>query len=299
MKKPVVGVVGLGNMGGGIARTLLRANVPLTVWDVDEDARLEFIDNADVQICPPGQMAKQCKLMLFVVPGSQEIRACLNGKNGVLAQARSNLVLCDLTTSDPKVTLKLAKRAATKDVFYLDAGMSGGASGAEAGKLTLMVGGDVRAYKRATSFFEIIAAKIFYLGESGAGHTMKLVHNMVCHSIFLATAEGARMAEKAGITLKDAIDVFNAGNARSYISEARFPNHILSETWDAKSRIHNLHKDVGMAVDISQNLGHSSAIGEQTARFLDAAINLGMSETDFSRLYQNYDRISKSAVEGE
>lgn len=86
------------------------------------------------------------------------------------------------------------------------------------------------------------------------------------------------------------------GNARSYISEARFPNHILSETWDAKSRIHNLDKDVGMAVDLSESLGQSSALGCQTSQFLNSAIDLGMSEHDFSLLYRDYDHISQHAA---
>ncbi|NQW01330.1 MAG: NAD(P)-dependent oxidoreductase [Rhodospirillales bacterium] len=297
MKKPVVGVIGLGQMGGGIARCLRRADIPIAVWDVNDLARAGFAGLDGAVVSPPEQMAKTCRLVLFVVPGSAEIRSCLNGRQGLLANAHGKLVLCDLTTSDPKITRKLARRAAARGLSYLDAGMSGGAAAAAAGTLTLMLGGDRQAYRRMSRYFDIIAGTVFYLGESGAGHTMKLAHNMVCHSIFVATGEGARLAEKAGINLADAIDVFNAGNARSYVSEARFPNHIISETWDARSRIHNLNKDVAMAVTLSDELGVRAAVGRQTSRFLGAAVNRGMAELDFSLLYRDFDAIAKAAAD--
>jgi len=84
---------------------------------------------------------------------------------------------------------------------------------------------------------------------------MKIVHNLITHTNFLACSEAGRLAEAAGIELADMIKVFNKGNARSFISERRFPDHIMSETWDGRSRIYNLHKDVSMAVSLSKDVG--------------------------------------------
>jgi len=292
MKGRKVGVIGLGNMGGGNARCLQQAGVSVAVWDIDETTRNSLVEIDGIIAAAPGEMARDCEAIFFVVPGSEEIRTCLNGSKGILANARKRLVVCDLTTSDPVVTKKLAKRAASKGVDYLDAGMSGGATGADAGTLTLMMGGRKQAFKRLSKYFEIIAKNIFYLGDSGSGHTMKLVHNMVCHSIFLATSEGARLAEKSGIKLADAVAVMNAGNARSFISERRFPDHIISNTWDARSFVYNLHKDLEMAVALSQKSGQEPKIGQQTLAFLSAAVALDMSDLDFSNLYKHFDKIT-------
>jgi len=229
MKKKKIGVIGLGNMGRGIVRNYIKAGIPLAVWDISETALKPFRGRPGVEVAPPGEMAVMCSLLLFVVPGSAEIEAAMKGKDGVLAHGQKGLVVYDLTTSDPAWTRKIARMAARRGIFYLDAGMSGGAAGAEAGTITLMIGGDERTYQRTRKYLRPFTGKLFFLGKSGTGHTLKLIHNMVCHTNFLAACEGGRMAERAGIRLKDMIDVFNVSNARSYISQVRFPKHILSK----------------------------------------------------------------------
>ena len=286
-----VGVVGLGNMGGGIARNFRKAGVPLMAWDVAPAARTAFHKAAGIEIAPPGEMAATCYTIFFVVPGTPEIASYFDGKDGVLARAAEGLVIYDLTTSDPVATKELAARATKHGIAYLDAGMSGGATGADAGTLTLMIGGDKAAFERTSALLDSIADRTFYLGASGAGHTMKLIHNMVCHTVFLSTCEGGRMAEAAGIDLADMIAVFNASNARSYASEVRFPEHILSGKWDARSRVYNLRKDLSMAVGLAGELGTKTPLGTVTRNFLEVAIAQGMTDTDYSRLYERFEEI--------
>jgi len=286
-----VGVVGLGNMGGGIARNFHKSGAPLVVWDVASTARRAFEGQAGVTIALPGDMAATCSVMIFVVPATPEIASHFEGDHGVLARAAEELVVYDFTTSDPRATRELAARAAARSIAYLDAGMSGGAAGADSGTLTLMIGGDKAAFERTRDLLSPIASRIFHLGGSGAGHTLKLIHNMVLHTIFLATCEGGRMAEAAGITLADMIDVFNVSNARSFISEVRFPRHILSGKWDGRSRVYNLRKDVSMAVELAGALDSHVPLGALTRDFLDEAIAQGMTDTDFTRLYERFDEI--------
>ena len=121
---------------------------------------------------------------------------------------------------------------------------------------------------------------------------MKVVHNLITHTNFLACSAAGRLAEAAGIDLADMIKVFNAGNARSFISERRFPDHILPETWDGRSRIFNLHKDVGMAVALAEELGSPMRIGHQTLAWIQAAVDAGMEDEDFTRLYPALDTLA-------
>jgi len=291
--KQKVGVIGLGNMGYGIACNLINAGFPVTVWDIRPEALKPFEKKRGVEILTPPDMAATASVIFFVVPASPEINELLKGKTGMQANAHKRLVLYDLTTSDPTYTKKLARRTAKKGIAYLDAGMSGGSAGAVAGTLSLMVGGDQAAFKRTRKFLDPFTDKVFYLGESGAGHTMKLIHNMVVHTIFLATCEGGKMAERAGIKLEDMIDVFNVSNARSYISDFRFPKHILSKKWNGASRVYNLHKDLGMAVDLSRKLKSKISLGEDTFAFLGKAMDRGMQDQDFTLLYRDFEKIVK------
>ena len=287
--KKTVGVIGLGNMGGGIARNLAKAGHTVHAWDIAIGSRNKLKRVAIMT--EPSEMAAKCSVIFLVVPGSKEIDQMLSGRNGMLAKAKRGLVLYDFTTSDPTYTKKLAAKAKRKDVAYLDAGMTGGAAGADTGTLRLMLGGDKRAFNRTKPVLEAFTTQLFHLGPRGAGHTMKLIFNLVVHTNFLVVCEAGLMAEKAGIPLADMIDVINAGNARNFASERRFPDHILSGKWDARSRIYNLNKDVGMAVDLAKKMGLPVAIGGSTSKYLKKAIKAGLSETDFSRLYQELGRL--------
>ena len=288
------GVIGLGNMGGGVARNLAAAGYETGVWDVSKEAIMKFRNIENTYVLSPGEMAAQGATLFYVVPATREIEETLEGEQGVLAQAAEGTVVFDLTTSFPEDTKRVVELADKHGVKYLDAAMSGGATGADSGSLTLMIGGDKNVYESSRPMLNAIAKSIFYLGESGAGHAMKLIHNMVVHTIFLTNCEAGIMAEAAGISLADMVEVFNNSNARSYSSEFRFPKHILSEKWDARSRGYNLNKDLGMAVKMAESMNIDARYAKETLQFLNRAIDNGMAEKDYSLLYPEFDKIRNS-----
>mgnify|MGYP002336127501 CR=1 FL=1 len=286
-----VGVIGLGNIGRGVALSLARGgHVQALVWDQAERARQAFESVANATVATPAEMAAKADVIFFVVPTTKQILENLRGRDGILAHARKSLVVYDMTTSDPEDTRAAAKEAAKRGVIYLDAGTSGGPYKADTGKLLTMVGGDRAAFERSRHALNDICEHVFFVGPSGAGHTLKLLHNIVCHATTLATAEAGHMAERAGITLKDMIDVFNVSNARSYASEFRFPKHIISKTWDGRSRIFNLHKDIKMGVALGKKLGADTTFSRATLRILGLAMAHGMSEDDHTLLYRDFDK---------
>jgi len=288
-----LGVVGLGRMGGPLALRLVQSKLPLMVWDTVPACRKPFENKNNIRVMSPGEMARECSVLFFVVPSSKEITDCLKGKDGVLQNARKGLVICDLTTSDPAETRKIARRAARRGIHYVDAGMSGGPAGILAGNLTLMVGGDAKVIPRIRRYLALFAQHIFHLGPPGSGHAMKLINNMVLHTIFLATCEGARLAERLGMRVADMIKVFNVSTAYSYASRHRFPNNILNGSWNAQARIYNPWKDVGLAVRLARQCGADVELAERTFAFLEKAVARGMVEQDYSLLYRDFEKIRK------
>jgi 3-hydroxyisobutyrate dehydrogenase len=278
-------------MGRGIAANLDRAGVLRAAFDIAPQAFDRAGLSADVACAPPAEVGRLCDTVLFVLPASPEIESCLTGPSGLLSTTREGQVLVDLTTSYPADTIRLARMAAEAGRAYVDCGMTGGAAGADAGTLTLMAGGDVDAVERVRPALEKIASKIFHVGPSGAGHTLKLIHNMVLHTVFLATCEGCRAAERAGLDLAKVIEVFNAGNARSFITETRFPRHILSGTFDGRSTVSNLAKDLRMATRFVRETGAPARFGPLTSALLDEAVSAGMTGDDFTLLYRRLDEL--------
>jgi 3-hydroxyisobutyrate dehydrogenase len=289
-----IGVIGLGQMGRGIAHTLDRSGLLRAAWDEAAPPRHDLNASATVEILSPAKIGAICDIVLFAVPGSAEIETCLTGAQGLFTVERQGQILIDLTTSHPAETRRLAGLAASHRRHYIDAGMSGGAKGADEGRLTLMVGADDEVFERAKPVLTRISSRLFHIGPVGAGHTMKLVHNMICHTVFLATAEGCRLAERAGLELGTVVEVLNAGNARSFITESRFPNHILSGTWDGRSRVSNLEKDLRMAVDLAAQCGAPTAYGTLSASLLTHAVMAGLADRDFTTLYRELDGLLAS-----
>ena len=290
-KSTTIGVIGLGRMGGPLARRLMRSKLPLMVWDSVAASRQLFENRKNVCVATPAAMAHACSVVFFVVPSSKEITVCLKGADGMLVNARKGLVLCDLTTSDPVDTRRLAKQAATRAIHYLDAGMSGGPAGITDGSLALMVGGDAKVLKRIQPVLDAFAKNVFHLGASGSGHAMKLINNMVLHTTFLATCEGARLTERMGMRVADMIKVFNVSTAYSYASHHRFPNNILNGAWNAQARVYNPWKDVGIAVKLARKSGANVELADRTYAFLQQAVDMGMAEQDLSLLYRDFEKI--------
>ncbi len=280
-----VAVIGLGQMGRGIARNLDSAGRLAAAWDCNPEAAERAGLSPAVALCEPAALGG-AKAVLLVVPGSAEIRAVL-GDGGLLRAPHAGQVVVDLTTSDPKATREIAAQAKAAGRAYLDCGMTGGARAADAGTITLMVGGDGAVLEASRPILLAFAGKVFHVGDSGAGHAMKLVHNMICHTIFLVTSEGCRLAERLGIPLETAIAVINAGNARSFVSEQRFPNHIIPGTFDGRSRTANLAKDLAMAAELTRQEGPAGPYSALAALLLERAMQQGLGEEDFTRLYEH------------
>ena len=120
---------------------------------------------------------------------------------------------------------------------------------------------------------------------------MKLLHNVVCHATFFATTEALRLGERAGLQLADMVEVLNNSNARSYVTESRYPKHILSKKWDGRSRIFNMHKDIRMGVELGHRMGGGTEFSEATLRYLDKAVRRGMAEDDYTLIYRDFEEI--------
>lgn len=278
-----VAVIGLGQMGSGIARCLDKAGALHAAHDSKSDQRQVVGLSAGVS-----GAIEEADVLIFVTPSTAEVADVL----GAMA-LRAGQVVVDLTTSHPDASTALAAKVAEQGVAYVDAAMTGGAAGADAGTLTLMMGGEEDVIARLAPTLDLISKQRFYLGPVGAGHAMKLVHNLILHSAFMATCEGLTLAKKAGLDVDRAVEVLNAGNARSFVTEVRFPRDILGGVMNGRSRIANLEKDLGLAREFAAAQGGPSVYTDLTHDLLNRAVLNGEAETDFSYLFPMIEGLAK------
>ena len=288
--KPSVSVIGIGQMGLGIANNIQNAGYLNSIFEINTSLLNQLENDNDVIVNNPKLGLISSNILIFVVPSTQQIRDFLFSADWI-DNIEENTIIIDLTTSNPDETKKLSKELSKRKINYIDCGMTGGAQGAEKGTLTLMMGGKENIIKSVTPVLESFTNRLIHVGIVGSGHALKLIHNMVTHTIFLATVEGVIGAKKLGIDPEVVIDVFNSGNARSFISESRFPNHILSEKWDARSRVSNLFKDLSMATNLLNDNEIGCPYGELTTDILKNAVSEGLADVDFSLLYKEYEKL--------
>ena len=279
-KNSNIGFVGLGNMGKPIFDNLNKEFS--NVFCFDKDTSKLKINKFSSSL---NEIFEKCKIIIFCIESNEQIIDII--KENVI---KKNTIIIDLTSSLPELTKQISSYLKIFESHYIDAGMSGGALGASNGTLTLMLGGSKIICKKIDFILKTFAKNIFYLGKSGNGHLMKLLHNSVCHSIFLINCEILNIAKSYGIADTDVIDVFNKSNARSYISESRFPNNILNGKFNGKSSIKNLKKDLKMINLILKNSKSKKRYTELSNEIL-SKIDDKLNMEDFTNIYKMWDKI--------
>ena len=279
-KNSNIGFVGLGNMGKPIFDNLNKEFS--NIFCFDKDTSKLKINKFSSSL---NEIFEKCKIIIFCIESNEQIIDIIK-ENAI----KKNTIIIDLTSSLPELTKQISSYLKIFESHYIDAGMSGGALGASNGTLTLMLGGSKTICKKIDFILKTFAKNIFYLGKSGNGHLMKLLHNSVCHSIFLINCEILNIAKSYGITDTDVIDVFNKSNARSYISENRFPNNILNGKFNGKSTIKNLKKDLKMMNSILKNSKSKKKYTELSNEIL-SKIDDKLNMEDFTNIYKMWDKI--------
>jgi len=247
-----IGFIGLGNMGGRIAGRIVAAGHPVLGYDRD-DTRA-----AAAGARPAGSVAEVVAgsdIVLLSLPDSPAVEAVVLGPYGILAHGRDGQVVVDLSTSAPASTIRLHRALAERGVTYVDAGISGGAAGAEKGTLTVMAGGPAAVIERLGWLFDLFTAKVATMGGSGAGHTAKLLNNFLNAVSLAATAEVMVAGRKAGLDLATLLDVINSGSGVTYASLNRFPHVIEGDYLEGGLTSALMMKDVVLYVDLIRELG--------------------------------------------
>lgn len=247
-----IGFIGLGNMGGRMTRRLVDAGRPVLGFDPAPGA-------AEAAGAAPAatvaEVASTSDLIFFSLPDSKVVEKVATGDDGVLALARPGATIVDLSTSAPASTRSLHGLAAARDVRYLDAGISGGAAAAEAGTLTLMVGGDASALDEVRPALASFASNVFHVGPTGAGHTTKLLNNFLNAIALSATAEVMVAAKKAGLDLATVLEVFNKSSGVNFATLNRFPKIITGDYLKGGLSNTLMMKDVMLYTELIAELG--------------------------------------------
>jgi 3-hydroxyisobutyrate dehydrogenase-like beta-hydroxyacid dehydrogenase len=283
-----VGLIGLGNMGSGMAGNLLKAGYPLVVYDLRPDAVRDFAARGARAATSVAEVARSADVTLTSLPGPPEVEAVATDPGGLLEAMRPGAVWIDTSTSRPMLIRRLEPRFRARGVHVLDAPVSGGPAGAATRNLAVMVGGDRAVYDRAKPVLDAIGDKVFYAGTIGAGSVCKLVHNMVGHSVRQAIAEALTLGVKAGVEAESVWECIRRGalGRMVYLHEG-LPKTVFRGAYDPPMFALSLaRKDIGLATELAREFDVPMPMTNLAEQIAIEAMNRGWGGLDNNVMFR-------------
>jgi 3-hydroxyisobutyrate dehydrogenase len=254
--KARIGFVGIGNMGWPMAANVARAGFPLTVFDADRAHAPRFAAEFGAKAAPSlAELGRAADIVVTMLPTGAIVRAALlEDENGALASAlATGAIVIDMSSSEPVGTQQLGAVLAKRGVTLIDAPVSGGVPRAEAGTLTLMIGGeDEAAIARSLPVLEAMGKQLFRTGPLGSGHAMKALNNYVAAAAFIASTEALRVGRRFGLSPETMMDIMNVSTGRNFNSEMTMKQHVISGKYATGFQLGLMAKDVKIAADLAE-----------------------------------------------
>jgi 3-hydroxyisobutyrate dehydrogenase-like beta-hydroxyacid dehydrogenase len=278
-----LGVLGLGEMGGGFVDRLLLAKHSVVGWNRTASKAAPFLAKGMRWADSPRALAEQSDIVLTMLTNDRALDTVMDGPDGVLSAIRGK-VLVEMSTVSASHVKALAERTTAAGGDLLDAPVLGSQVSLVQGKLVIMVGGDPRVLERVRPYLEAIGPKVFHVGEVGQAKVMKLAVNLSLATQILALSEGLLLAVKSGIPRDVALDIMLGGASASPMLQYRAPL-IKAQPEKAWFDCTMMQKDVALALALGRELGVPLPTTDISNTWLTAARGQGLAHHDFSILY--------------
>lgn len=283
MNPKKIGFIGLGAMGKPMAHNLLKAGFQLTVHSRSRGPVDELARAGATPASSPAQVAEKTEAVITILPDSPEVEQVVFGESGLLQSLQRGSLFIDMSTIAPAVTRKICSAFQEKNVVALDAPVSGGDIGAQAGTLSIMVGGAKQAFDLALPLFEAMGKNIIYIGEAGAGQVAKACNQTVVVQTIQAVAEALTLARKCGVDAARVREALLGGFAQSRILEVH-GKRILERNFEPGFRTELQRKDINIVLQTAREMAVSMPGTALVMENLNALMAQGHGKDDHSAL---------------
>jgi 3-hydroxyisobutyrate dehydrogenase len=282
---PTVAILGVGTMGTGMAHRLLARGANVTVYARRPEKREEFEKAGAKAAETPAKAVENAGIIISIVSDDTASREIWLGASGALHALAPGSVSVESSTVSPELIMELGKRFTEAGREFLDAPVTGSKPQAAAGELTFLVGGEASSLKKAEPVLTQLGSKIKHMGPLGSGARMKLINNMLCAVQAAGLAEALTLAEKSGLLIDSVLDVLTNGAPGSPMVKT-LSKRMVSRDYAVNFYLHLMAKDVGYAIDLSENHHVSHQTANAALNLLNDAKAKGWSDKDFSSLVE-------------
>ncbi len=291
-----IAFIGLGNMGGPMAANLVKAGHSVTAFDLMPEALATF-EQAGGKTADSALAAVQgAEVVVSMLPAGKHVAGLYTGPEGLLAQMPAGTLVVDSSTIDVATAQEVGAAAAAADILFVDAPVSGGVSGATAGTLSFIVGGEAASFERAKPFLEAMGKNIFHAGAAGAGQIAKMCNNMLLSVLMAGTAEALQLGIDNGLDPKVLSDIMVKSSGRNWTLEIYNPVPGVMEgvpssnDYQGGFMVDLMNKDLGLALGAADAGESMVPMGKQAAALFAAHGEEGNGRMDFSSIFQHYQK---------
>ncbi|MFD1394111.1 NAD(P)-dependent oxidoreductase [Lacticaseibacillus jixianensis] len=282
-----LGFIGTGIMGTGIIKNLLKSGYDVTVYNRTPAHAQAVLDDNAKWADSPRAVAAAADVTFTMVGFPQDVEQVYFGANGVLAGAKSGSVVVDMTTSQPRLAVRIAQAAAKAQVRELDAPVSGGDIGAQKGTLTIMVGGDRSAYDELQKVFAVMGNTRHYFGQAGAGQHAKMANQIMIAGTMTGLAEMLVYAKAAGLDLQTVLATVGEGGGANW-SLTNYGPRILAGDYTPGFFIKHFVKDLRIALEEADRMGLALPATEQAKALYEELLDAGQGDLGTQALITRY-----------
>ncbi|MBK1671428.1 hypothetical protein CKO28_25845 [Rhodovibrio sodomensis] len=282
MTRGTIAVIGLGRMGAAMAGRLGEKGFSVLGYDVNSQTREALQGRLEI-VASAAALAGRADWYLMSLPSSREVEEILIQDSGLLWSLGTGACVIDCSSSDPRSTRGLAEVANSRGIAFVDAPVSGGPAGAEAGTLAVAAGGTADGLEAARPVLESMAAKVVHVGDSGAGHVAKIANNLLCAAHLMIDGAGVRLAAAAGVEPERLLEAVNAGSGRSAVTEAFMPKWVLNGSFNSGFTMGLMQKDLHLARELLSEFRSDDTLAALIDRWDQETEHLG-GQSDFTNV---------------
>jgi 3-hydroxyisobutyrate dehydrogenase len=291
MKK--IGVIGLGMLGNAVALHLLDSGFEVTVFNRNKDKTIQTKEKGAIVVNSPAEVAEKSDLIVIVVKDADAVNEVSFGENGIIRSKKEGLIVADMSTIDPSESKKISEKFEEFHINKLDIPVMGGPNVAITGDLVMMVSGNRESFEECKSIFEKIASKVFFLGDKGIAHSIKLAMNLQITMLALALSEGITLMKKSGVDPKIFLEVLNSTYFKTGMSENK-AFKMIDGKYEPTFTLENLKKDISTMTNSAKFLGIELPMIKKAEEVYENAMNEGLGKIDYTGIIEYIKRMNES-----
>lgn len=284
----VIGFIGLGNMGGGMALNLVKAGHDVRAFDLDPAARARAVEGGASEATSLAEAVSGANVVVTMLPAGKHVRAVYEGEDGVFGHAAPGTVFLDCSTIDVESARAVLGNATEAGFHMVDAPVSGGVAAANGGTLTFMVGGTSDAFETAKPYLEAMGKAVIHAGDAGAGQAAKICNNMLLAITMIGTCEAFAMAEKLGLDAQTFFDISSKASGQSWSMTSYcpvpgpVPQSPANRDYEPGFAAAMMLKDLKLAMGAAQAANAATPLGAVSESLYQAYALQGNEGKDFS-----------------